>query len=107
MTLVLFAALATLASGKAKAEKKPAEKKPTAAEAKAFYDQVEKDLRRLWVARDRAAWVNESFITDDTEFLAAKGEEDTAEYFTRMIPQSTRFDGLALPPELARMQTLF
>jgi peptidyl-dipeptidase A len=47
-------------------------------EAKKFVEQVDKDLRRLWVARDRASWVNLNFITDDTEALSAAGEEATA-----------------------------
>lgn len=104
MHVVLLAALLAAAPGKP-ASKKAA--KPTPAEAKTFFDGVDKDLRRLWVFRDRAAWVNENFITDDTEFLAATGEEETAAYFTKTIPESTRFDGVQLSPELARMRTLF
>ena len=106
MHAALLAALVALAAPKTgKPAAKPA--KPTAADAKAFFDQVDQDLRRLWVARDRAAWVNENFITDDTEFLAAQGEEATAEYFTRTIPQATRFDGMTLSPDVARMRDIF
>jgi peptidyl-dipeptidase A len=76
---------------------------PTPQEARAYFDQVDKDLRRLWVARDRAAWVNENFITDDTEALAAGGEAATAEYMGRAIPASRRFASLQLSPELTRM----
>ena len=46
---------------------------PTVEEARAFYTQVDADLRRLWIARDKAGWVSENFITDDTEALAAAG----------------------------------
>ena len=70
---------------------------PTAAtpeEAKKFVDQVDKDLRRLWIARDRAAWVNQNFITDDSEALAANGEEATAAYVTEAI-QKTFFEIVA------------
>ena len=68
---------------------------PTVDEARAFLAQVDKDVRALWVARDTAGWVNQNFITDDTEKLAANAEEATAEYFTRTIKAATRFDGLA------------
>ena len=51
-----------------------ADSSPTVAEAVAFVEDVEQHLRRLWVARDEASWVNENFITDDTEALAAAGE---------------------------------
>ncbi len=79
---------------------------PTVAEARAFYDQVNRTLRKLWVARDRAAWVNENFLTDDTDALAADGEAATAAYMAKAIPESRRFAKLDLPPDLARMAYL-
>jgi peptidyl-dipeptidase A len=83
---------------------------PTVEEAKAFVADVDAHLRKLWVARDRAGWVNENFITDDTEAIAAAGEEATAGYVTEAIQKATRFDPLlksnALPPEIARQLTL-
>jgi peptidyl-dipeptidase A len=66
----------------------------TPEEAKKFVEQVDKDLRRLWIARDRAAWTNQNFITDDTEALAANGEEQTAAYVTEAIQKARRFDGV-------------
>ncbi|MEO6419024.1 MAG: M2 family metallopeptidase, partial [Polyangiaceae bacterium] len=75
---------------------------PTVEDAQKFMTQVDKDLRRLWVARDRAMWVNENFITDDTEALGAAGEEATAEYITRTIKEAQKFAGLKLPDDLAR-----
>jgi peptidyl-dipeptidase A len=74
----------------------------TPEEAKAFMEKTEKDLRRLWVARDQAAWVRQNFITDDTEALSSTGEEETAAYITRAIKDATRYDGLSLDPELRR-----
>jgi hypothetical protein len=65
---------------------------PTAEEAKRFVEQVDKDRRRLWVARDRAGWVNQNFITDDTEALSAAGEEATAAYVTEAITKARRFE---------------
>jgi peptidyl-dipeptidase A len=77
---------------------------PTADEARAFLDDVEENLRRLWVARDRASWVNENFITDDTEALAAAGEEATAAYVGEAIKRAKRFEPIVgtLPPDQAR-----
>ncbi len=75
---------------------------PTQEEAAKFMEGVEQDLRRLWTARDRAAWVNMNFITDDTELLAATGEEATSEYMTKTILAARRYADLKLPPELAR-----
>jgi peptidyl-dipeptidase A len=69
-----------------------------------FVDDVEANLRRLWVARDRANWVNENFITDDTDALAAAGEEVTAGYVGDAILRSKRFDPIRaqLPADVAR-----
>ena len=88
----------------ASSDKAPAP--PTALEAKTFLDQVDKDLRRLWTLRDRASWVSQNFITDDTEALSAFGEETTAEYVGKAIIASRRFKNLTLPDDLARQLTL-
>ncbi len=79
---------------------------PTLEEARQFMEKVDKDLRRLWTARDRAGWVSANFITDDTEFLSAQAEEATAEYASRTILEARRFEGLKLPPDLARQFAL-
>jgi peptidyl-dipeptidase A len=75
---------------------------PSEEEARAFLLGVDKELRRLWVARDRASWVNQNFITDDTEALSASSEEATAEYVGRALKEAARFEGLALPDDLKR-----
>jgi peptidyl-dipeptidase A len=79
---------------------------PTLAEAEKFMADVNANLKRLWIARDRAAWVNANFITDDTELLSATGEEDTAEFVTRKILEARRFAGVKMPDDLARQFTL-
>ena len=76
---------------------------PTVEEAKAFYDDVDAHLRKLWVASQRAAWVNQTDLNDDTDLLAAQAEEASMEYLSRVIPEATRFDGLTLPEPLARL----
>jgi peptidyl-dipeptidase A len=76
-------------------------------EAKRFVGDVDRDLRRLWTSRDRAAWVNQNFITDDTEALAAAGEEATAAYMTEAIQKARRFDGVpGIEPDVARQLLL-
>ena len=79
---------------------------PTVEEATAFFARVDKDLRRLWTARDRAGWVNQNFITDDTELLSAAAEEATSAYAGQAIIASRRFKDLNLPADLARQMTL-
>ncbi len=79
-----------------------AEEAPTVEGARRFLAEVDRDLRRLWIQRDRAGWVNQNFITDDTEAMGAAGEEATAEYVTRKITEARRFEGLKLDADLAR-----
>jgi peptidyl-dipeptidase A len=71
--------------------------KPSAEEAHAFLDRVNVELRKLWIARDRAAWVSQNFITEDTEILAADAEATTAAYVSRAVHDAARFTGVKLP----------
>jgi peptidyl-dipeptidase A len=79
---------------------------PTLAEAQKFFADVDVELRRLWVAQSRADWVNQNFITDDTEALSAAASSDVLAYLNRTIKNLRRFDALDLPPDLARQRTL-
>lgn len=74
----------------------------SAAQASKFVDEVDRELRRLWTARDRAGWVNQNFITGDTEALAAAAEEQTAAYMTKVIVESRKFSTAGLPEDVAR-----
>lgn len=85
---------------------KPAAAAPTVEEARAFVATVDGDLRRLWTQSSRADWVNQNFITDDTEALSASAQEASMEYQTRAVKASSRFAGLKLPDDLARQLLL-
>jgi peptidyl-dipeptidase A len=75
---------------------------PTVAEADAFVQATNDELRRLLLDTDRAEWVKATYITPDTAYLDAKARETMLEFSTRKIKQARRFDGLALPPDTAR-----
>ena len=79
---------------------------PTVEEAKEFLDEAEAKLLELWVQRDRAQWVQSTFITDDTEILAAEANERAINAAMRYAKAATRFAGLALPAELQRKMDL-
>jgi peptidyl-dipeptidase A len=76
--------------------------KPTVAEAEQFISQAEARLSELNTRAARAGWVQENFITDDTEAIAADANELGTAAVTELVEQTKRFDGLALPPALAR-----
>ena len=76
--------------------------KPTVAEAERFITQAETRLNELTVRAARAQWVQENFITDDTEAISADANEQITAAVTELVEQAKRFDGLTLPPVLAR-----
>ena len=75
---------------------------PTVAEAKAFIDRAESELLKMAVLGQRAQWVQETYITDDTELLSASEDERFIARTTELINESKRFDSLTLPPDLKR-----
>jgi peptidyl-dipeptidase A len=75
---------------------------PTIDEARQFVDSAGKQLLDLWIKAGRAQWVQETFITADTEELAADADEAVKAKTAELAAQSRRFDGLPLPPDVAR-----
>ena len=76
--------------------------KPAVADAEALMKQAEAQLDDLGVRASRAAWVQQNFITDDTEILSANAQEQFIAATTELAQQAKRFDGLDMPAELAR-----
>ena len=60
----------------------------------------------LGVDAARADWVKSTYITDDTELLAAKLDERAIAATVDYAKQATRFDGLLLDPVTARKMKL-
>jgi len=75
---------------------------PTAAEAEAFLARAEARLTELSVRQLRAGWVNNVFLTDDTDALTAQANDDYIAAATELVLESRRFAGLELPPDAAR-----
>ena len=75
---------------------------PTVAEAEQFMKQAEARLAELSVKVNTAAWVQENFITFDTQALNADAQDMNTAATTELVEQAKRFDGLKLPPDLAR-----
>jgi peptidyl-dipeptidase A len=109
--LVLLLAASTVFAQKTPAPEKnaPAAKTsaqskgaPTVAEAEAFMKKAEAQLEDLGIRASRASWVQENFITDDTEVLSAQAQEKFTAAVTQMALDARRFDGLKMPPELQR-----
>jgi peptidyl-dipeptidase A len=76
--------------------------KPTVQEARTFLDRAEAKLLELSIAGSRADWVKSTFITYDSEIIAAKADEQAIAATMDLAKQATRFDHLELPADLAR-----
>ena len=76
--------------------------KPTAADAQAFILRVETRLRELGNRQQRAAWVQATYITDDTEGIAAEANKDLIAATVEYAVLAAKFDGLVLPEDVAR-----
>lgn len=108
-TVALSAALAILVAlfpapvaGESQAGPTP----PTLAEAEKFMAEAEARLLKLFVARDRAQWVAATYITEDTETLAAQANELVIAASMELAQKATRFAALSLPADLARKMAL-
>jgi peptidyl-dipeptidase A len=84
----------------------PTTSKPTVAEAKAFLDGAEKQLFDLGIKAQRADWVQQNFITVDTQQNTADANQLFTAKNVELSKQAHRFDTLSLPPELARKMRL-
>src|SRR5919205_821608 len=75
---------------------------PTLAEAEKFMADAEARLQELGLRAQRAGWVQSTYITDDTEVLAADTNKDYIAAVTELAEKSRRFDALQKPEALAR-----
>jgi len=74
----------------------------TDAGARQFLAEAEPRLLDAWIASERANWVQENFITIDTEQIAADGRQEVLALTRELALASTRFDGADLSPDAAR-----
>jgi len=75
---------------------------PTVAEAQAFVDSAEKVLADLGEKLNHASWVQSTYITHDTEIIAAQANEAYITATVNYANRSARYNGLTLPYDVAR-----
>src|SRR5215475_9650366 len=100
MLSVAAAAAALAAMGAACATNQTAA--PTAADASQFLATVSDTMKRLSVEQNQAGWVQQNFITDDTEALAARMNQRYADAVGRFAKESARFDKVSVPADQRR-----
>jgi peptidyl-dipeptidase A len=78
----------------------------TAEEARVFLEKAEADLRDLAIRADQASWLQNTYIVEDSEQLAAYHLERLGVRRVELAKEAARFDGLSLPPDQARKMLL-
>ena len=78
----------------------------TAAGARAFLADVNRDLLRLINDGNRASWVQTTYITPDTEALAAQANEQLVNAVTKYAKEARRFDKVTLSASERRQLTV-
>ncbi|MFL5417668.1 MAG: M2 family metallopeptidase, partial [Myxococcales bacterium] len=76
---------------------------PDPASAKEFVRKTNDDLQRLTTRSNTAEWIKSTYITEDTERLAADANEVLLGYNAAAVKTAARWNGGKLDPETARM----
>ncbi len=79
---------------------------PTAADAKSFLDNVNATTLKLGIDQSRAGWVQQTFITDDTEAISAQASQAANDAGARFAKESTKYDKVEVPADQRRQLTL-
>ena len=79
---------------------------PTVADAKKFLDDAEKRLFDLSWEASQAQWIQSTYITDDSEAVAARANERFISEGVRLAKAAKQFDGLKLSADMARKMML-
>jgi peptidyl-dipeptidase A len=79
---------------------------PTPADTKAFLDTVNQTMLKLNIAATQAGWVQQNFITDDTEALAARANQEAIDATAKFAKEATRFDRVDVPADQRRQLNL-
>jgi len=98
-----IAALCATALGCAQTGSSPA---PTPADAKAFLDTVNKTMLKLGIEQGTAGWVQQNFITDDTEAIAARANQAYIDAVARFAKEATNYDKVDVPADQRRQLML-
>jgi len=106
MSVLCLGAVSITSTGKVANAKSAETSAPTVEEARAFLADAESKLLDLGIKASRASWVQENFITDDTEQIAADAGQELNTLSADLAKKAHRFDGLQLEPALARKMLL-
>src|ERR1700704_2365698 len=84
----------------------PSKAAPTVADAKAFLATANATTLKLGIEQGQAGWVQQTFITDDTEAIAARANQAANEAGSKFAKESTKYDHVEVPADQRRQLNL-
>jgi len=84
----------------------PVAAEPTAEDAEAFLRQAEDELLESWIAAERAAWIQATYINYDSQLIAAEAAREATELTVAKATEAASFRGLELEADLRRQLDL-
>ncbi|QQS45383.1 MAG: M2 family metallopeptidase [Acidobacteriota bacterium] len=76
--------------------------KATVADAEKFVQEAEKRYLAAAIKDGRASWIQSTYITDDSEIIAAEARDELTKTIKELSEEARKFDGLDLPEDVAR-----
>ena len=101
-TLLILLTFALIASLSMAQTKTVAPKTPAKSDPAAFMKQAEQRLEDVSVKASRVSWVQETYITDDTEAIAADANNEVLATVTDLVTKAKPFERAQLDPVLKR-----
>src|SRR4051812_40854177 len=108
ITPISLAGVLSFGEGPAPASTTSADSTPpaTAEGAKTFLENVNASTLKLGIQQGQAGWVQQTYITDDTEALAARANQLANEAGARFAKEATKYDKVDVPADQRRQLTL-
>jgi peptidyl-dipeptidase A len=79
---------------------------PSATDARQFIDRVSDSMKKLEIEANQAGWVQQNFITADTEALEARVNQRVTDAVARFAKESVKFDKIDVSADLRRQLNL-
>jgi peptidyl-dipeptidase A len=79
---------------------------PTAADARKFLDSVSEAMQRLEIEGNQAGWVQQNFITDDTEAIEARVNQRVTDAIAKYAKEAATFNKVEVPADQRRQLNL-
>ena len=100
VVLACLAIALTLAPARAQQAPPPAAAKP---DARAFISGVNEEFRKLQIKSGTAEWIKNTYITDDTERLAAAANEELLGFMSRAVKDAAQYKDTSADADSRRM----